>query len=222
MLAWLDKVQLGLWNTLDPEKSQPGAGSMTTTTQKLSFKEYLAYSDGTDTRYELVEGELRPMSLGTGKHGNIICFLTHQFDSAIARSEKPWVSLPALIGVRSPRGGRWDTSRVPDVTVLAQAQWEAMADRVAVIDFNESPPILVVEVVSPSTKTEDYRFKRSEYSVLDIAEYWIVDPLEEKITVCHLDEGLYDLTEYQGEQLIQSPIFPDLKLTATQVLSTKL
>ncbi len=36
---------------------------MTTATQKLSFEEYLAYSDGTDTRYELVDGELVPLSL---------------------------------------------------------------------------------------------------------------------------------------------------------------
>jgi Uma2 family endonuclease len=38
---------------------------MSIATQKLTFKEYLAYDDGTDTRYELVDGELVPMSLGT-------------------------------------------------------------------------------------------------------------------------------------------------------------
>jgi Uma2 family endonuclease len=195
---------------------------MTTTTKKLSFAEYLAYSDGTDTRYELVDGELRAMSLGTGKHSNIIRFLNRQFEDAIISSEQPWVSLASLVGIRSPRGTRWDTSRIPDVTVLGQAQWEAMADRAAVIDFNEPPPILVVEVVSPSTKTDDYRFKRSEYSVLDIPEYWIVDPLEENVTICNLNNGLYDLAEYQDDQLIQSPIFSDLKLTATQILSARL
>ena len=44
---------------------------MATVTQKLSFEDYLAYDDGTGTRYELVEGELSPMSLGTGRHGAI-------------------------------------------------------------------------------------------------------------------------------------------------------
>jgi Uma2 family endonuclease len=33
---------------------------MTIATQKLTFEEYLAYHDGTDTRYELVDGELVP------------------------------------------------------------------------------------------------------------------------------------------------------------------
>ncbi|WP_442941420.1 hypothetical protein [Nostoc sp.] len=40
---------------------------MTTTTKKVTFAEYLNYNDGTDTQYELVDGELIPMSLGTGK-----------------------------------------------------------------------------------------------------------------------------------------------------------
>ncbi|MBN3922344.1 Uma2 family endonuclease [Nostoc sp. NMS4] len=42
---------------------------MTITTPKLTFEEYLKYDDGTDKRYELVNGELIPMSLGSGQHG---------------------------------------------------------------------------------------------------------------------------------------------------------
>jgi Uma2 family endonuclease len=64
-----------------------------------------------------------------------------------------------IVGVRSPGGRSWDTSRIPDVTVLSVNQWEAMSDREAVINFNEPPLILVVEVVSPSTKTDDCRSK---------------------------------------------------------------
>ncbi|MGA7934744.1 MAG: Uma2 family endonuclease [Kovacikia sp.] len=194
---------------------------MTTTTQKLSFEEYLAYSDGTDTRYELVDGELVPMSLGTGKHGSIIEFLYDQFRDQIKRRELPWTAKQMTVGVRSPRGRRWDTSRIPDITVLLLSQWEAMANREAVIDLNEPPPILVVEVVSPSTKTEDYRSKRAEYGLLEILEYWIVNPLEAKVTLCILDHEFYDSIDYQADQPIQSPVFPDLKLTAAQVLASK-
>ena len=195
---------------------------MTTATQKLSFEEYLAYSDGNDTRYELVDGELVPMSLGTGKHGSIIEFLYDQFRKQIKRRELPWTAKQAAVGIRSPRSRRWDTSRIPDVMVLPLAQWEAMENREAIINFNEPPPILVVEVVSPSTKTDDYRSKRGEYGLLEIPEYWIVDPLTAKVTLGILDHEFYDLIEYQADQPIQSPIFPDLKLTAAQVLAAKL
>jgi Uma2 family endonuclease len=197
---------------------------MTTTAQKLSFDEYLAYEDGTDTRYELINGELVAMSLGTGKHGNIIEFLYDQFRDQIKRRELPWTAKPMLVGIRSPRSGRWDTSRIPDVTVVPLAQWEAMENREAVIDFSEPPPILVVAVVSPSTKAEDYRSKRAEYGVLEIPQYWIVEqhPLDSKVTIGLLDHEFYDLTEFQGEDTIQSPTFPDLKLTAVQILAAKL
>lgn len=195
---------------------------MTTTTQKLTFEEYLAYKDDTDTRYELVDGELVPMSLGTGRHGAIIRFAVQQFEDAITRLGQPWVPLPALVGVRSPRGRNWDTSRIPDVAVLTVAQWEAMSEREAMINFNEPPPILVVEVVSPSTKTEDYRSKRAEYGLLEILEYWIVDPLEGKITLCILEHQFYDSTEFRGNDLLQSPTFPNLNLTAAQILAGKL
>ncbi|HBL11488.1 MAG TPA: Uma2 family endonuclease [Cyanobacteria bacterium UBA11162] len=194
---------------------------MTVTTQKLTFEDYLNYDDRTDTRYELVNGELIPMSLGTGKHGAITEFLNDSFKDEIRQQGSPWTSKDTKIGVRSPRGGRWDTSRIPDITVLPIEQWEALANREAIIDLNDPPPILVVEVVSESTKATDYRSKRSEYAVLNIKEYWIVDPLEELVTVCTLTEGFYDAVEFRGNERIVSNIFPELELTATQVLTAR-
>lgn len=196
--------------------------AIATTIQKLTFEAYLAYDDGTNTRYELIDGELSPMSVGTGKHGAVTEFLNDQFKDELKRTGLPWTAKDMRIGVRSPRGGRWDTSRIPDITVLPIAQWEGMADREAVIDLHEPSPLLVVEVVSESTKSADYRAKHSEYSVLEIPEYWIVDPLEAKVTICQLNEGRYDETVFIGEAIIQSPTFPALKLTAAQVLAGKL
>jgi len=188
-------------------------------TEKLTFAEYLQYDDGTNTRYELVEGELIAMSLGTGRHGAIAKFLERLFDDESRRIGQNWTAQRFALGVRSPRGGRWDTSRIPDVTVLPLEQWEDLANREAVIELDEPAPILVVEVVSPSTQTTDYRHKRSEYAVLGIQEYWVVDPLGEKVTILTLVSGFYDEAVFQGEEEIQSVIFPELKLTANQVLS---
>jgi Uma2 family endonuclease len=154
--------------------------------QRLTFAEYLNYTDGSDRRYELVNGELIPMSLGTGQHGAIIKSVERSLETEIASQKLDWVVLPGLVGIRSPRGGKWDTCRIPDLVVVPAEQWRALATREAVIEFTESPPILVVEVVSESTKTTDYRAKRSEYSILDIAEYWIIDPLLAKVTVFKL------------------------------------
>jgi Uma2 family endonuclease len=192
---------------------------MTLTTQHLSLEEYLTYEDGTEARYELVDGELVRMSQGTGKHGDISEFLNDEFKAQIKHSQRPWVSKDMKLSIQSPRGRRWETARIPDVVVLPLAQWELMADREAFIPLNDPPPLLVVEVVSPSTVAVDYRAKYSEYAVLDIPEYWIVDPIGMKLTVCTLADGAYLDQVFTGGQTIQSPAFPALALTAEQVLS---
>ncbi|MCL1471676.1 Uma2 family endonuclease [Argonema antarcticum] len=194
---------------------------MVITTKKLTFADYIKYNDGTDTKYELVNGELIPMSLGTGKHGGIIEFVNDCFKDEAKKEANPWTSKDMRIGVRSPRGGRWDTSRIPDVTVLPIEQWEALANREAIIELDEPPPILVVEVVSESTKTTDYRSKRSEYAVLNISEYWIIDPIDEVVIVCCLSEGFYDAVSFRDEERIISQIFPELNLSAMQVLQAR-
>lgn len=192
---------------------------MTTTTDRLTLEDYLQYDDGSDTRYELVNGELVPMSLGTEKHGAILKFLEHTFDSQASEMGQPWIALAGIVGIRSPRSGRWDTVRIPDVVVIPLEQWRELQNREAIIELNEPPPLLVVEVASESTKRTDYRAKRSEYSVLEIPEYWIVDPLEAKVTRLTLVEGWYDPTDYRESDRIHSPLFPNLVLTAQQVLN---
>lgn len=185
--------------------------------QRLSLDDYLAYNDGTDTKYELLEGVLKPMSLGTVKHSKIIRFLDRQFDQEIQRSHPDWIVLATLMAVQSPRGRRWDTSRIPDLLVMPVAQYETMTDG-AVITLDQTSPIVVVEVVSPSTKTEDYRSKWIEYCALDIAEYWIVDPIDDCVTVCVLEEGSYTNYRYALQEPIVSIIFPALAVTAAQGL----
>jgi Uma2 family endonuclease len=190
------------------------------TTNKMTLAEYLTYDDGTDTRYELVDGDLTRMSLGTGEHGDISEFLHDEFKAEIRRLGLEWVAKDMKIGIQSPRGTRWETSRVPDVVVLPLEQWNSLKKRESLIPLNEPPPLLVVEVVSPSTVAIDYRAKHSEYAVLDIPEYWIVDPIDLKVTVCVLKDGAYTDVVFVGDLTIVSPTFPELGLKASEVLNT--
>ena len=195
---------------------------MTVALDKLSFAEYCAYADGTDRRYELVNGVLMPMSLGTGQHGAIAKFLERAFDEEISRQGQAWTAQKFTVGVQSPRGRRWDTSRIPDVTVLTQEQWDNLAQREAIITLADPPPLLVVEVVSDSTRTTDYRAKQTEYAARDIEEYWIVDSAAQKVVICTLVEGFYDQASFLDQASLVSPTFPGLTLTAQQVLNASL
>ena len=108
---------------------------------------------------------------------------------------------------------------MPDLVVHSEELAIAMegASR-SLIFMDMPPPLLVVEVVSPNQASRDYRYKRSEYAARGIAEYWIVDPLAQKVTVLQWVEGFYDERIYEGEKVIVSSIFADLLLTAAQVL----
>ncbi|WP_107670625.1 Uma2 family endonuclease [Cyanothece sp. BG0011] len=191
---------------------------MTVTKTHLTLQEYLNYDDQTDITYELVNGELVPMTLGMGQHGEIADFLNYCFRQEIKRLSQPWVSKQMVIAIQSPRGNRWDTVRIPDVVVLLTSQWQQLQNREAVILLNEPSPILVVEVVSESTKNIDYRAKRSEYSVLDIPEYWIVDPFQEQVTILSLSEGFYDEMIFASSDIVKSSIFTEFNYTVSQIL----
>jgi len=77
--------------------------------QKLPLAEFLSYHDGTDTRYELVEGELKPRAIGTGLHGAVIEFVNDEFCDEIKRLAHPWTSKQAAVAIQSPRRRRWET-----------------------------------------------------------------------------------------------------------------
>jgi len=180
--------------------------------RELTFEEYLAYDDGTDYRYELVDGRLVRMNPPRGRHGKIIRFLNEQFQLAVRKAKQPWVPC-------------WDTGvrtkqkivRIPDLVIITQAQEDDIDAISAVV---ETPPLLIVEVVSPGTESEerDYEDKRQEYEVIGVAEYWVVDPIAMKVTVYLLVNRRYQATEYVGSQPITSVTFPALALTAEQVL----
>lgn len=58
----------------------------------------------------------------------------------------------------------------------------------------EGIPLLVVEVLSPSTKDTDNTLKRYEYEQAGVPAYWLVDPDVPSLTVLSLDSGIYTET----------------------------
>ena len=76
-------------------------------------------------------------------------------------------------------------------------------------------------MVSPNQEKRDYRYKRSEYAARGIAEYWIVDPMLQKVTVLEWVEGLYEEKVYTEEMAIVSSVLGNLELTVDRVLQGK-
>ncbi len=182
-------------------------------TKTYSFEEYLAYDDGTDHKYELVNGQLQLMPTASGLHALILHFIFTILEQEIGKLKQQWKVMPGTVGVRTD----YRKSRIPDLVILSESQCQELRTMSSAV--LESPPLLVIEIVSPSNSDDDYRYKRSEYAVREIPEYWIVDPEIEKISVLLLVSGFYEVTEFTGEQEIKSLLFPELKLTVKQVFA---
>jgi Uma2 family endonuclease len=117
------------------------------------------------------------------------------------------------------------TVRLPDLMVLSEELAAALTGAArTTVTMDMPPPRLVVEVVSPGKKNRDrdYRYKRSQYQARGIAEYWIVDPTTQRVTVLTLVEGLYESEEFEGDAAIASTLLAELTaesdLTARQIL----
>ena len=189
--------------------------------KRMTLKEFLAYDDGTNTRYELVDGILVEMGLGTGKHGGVIRRISKHLEAAADNLGSDWIAIQGLVGIETYVPGKTDHVRIPDVTVMPEAQWDVIEARPgsAIIFLDEPAPIVVVEVLSPSTKSIDLTEKRAEYADRHIPEYWIINPVSKEITVLRLDNGAYvEVGLFRGDGAIVSPTFPELKLTAAIVL----
>ncbi|YAF93773.1 MAG: Uma2 family endonuclease [Nodularia sp. CChRGM 3473] len=183
---------------------------VTTPVTSITFEEYLTYDDGNGSHYELVDGKLELMNPPTLEHFLITKLLEQVLDAEIERCSLPWLCIRES-GVRTGR----NKSRLTDLCVVTLEQARQLMNVSAVF---QTPPLFIVEVVSPESVKRDYRHKRSEYAALEVPEYWIVDPQAAKISVLLLEEGLYEEMVFTASQLIISRTFPELAIAVAQVL----
>ena len=188
---------------------------MTTATTRLTLEEYLAYDDGTDNRYELVDGKLVVMPPETDRNNLIALYLLAEFLKLVP------IQLIRHKDTEIVVTGNRTRVRLPDLMILTEELLAAIGGRRATITPDMPSPALVVEVVSPGKVNEDrdYRYKRSEYAARGIIEYWIVDPQREKVTVLSLVDGLYEETVFEGSQQIISTVLSNFHVSAAKVLN---
>jgi Uma2 family endonuclease len=193
--------------------------------QMLSFEQFVKQLPDEEGRYELVNGEIVRI-LPIRLHETLAEFLSDAFKDEVKRLKlNYWVSGRVVLRTLTPNGK--EQGRHPDVTVVDKTIWESKP-----FDYSAltEPPQLVVEVVSTNWE-DDYIDKLDEYQRLGISEYWIVDylalgsrnylgnPKEPTVFVYLLDEnGVYQMTAFQGSDRIISRTFPELALTAEQIL----
>lgn len=199
---------------------------MVTTLTKLTFKQYLhQYPEG-EGKFELVNGEFIKVD-GTRAHKNVARFLVKAFDRENERLSLDYIIDKDII-IRTLTKDGEERGRIPDVSVVKGSIWNQNVTAYGAIT---DPLELAVEVTSTNWD-DDYIDKLEEYERLGIKEYWIVDylaiasrqylgnPKVPTIFVYSLIESKYQVNAFRDQDMIVSTIFPELKLTVTQVLDT--
>ncbi len=183
------------------------------TAKKMTLEEILSYDHGTDTWYELENGELVAMPAESEINRRIAMFLLIYFSQLGIPSYR--LTMKTEVAVSGARV----SVRIPDLIVLSEELAIALqgASR-SIVLMDMPPPLLVVEVVSPNQEKRDYRYKRTEYAARGIAEYWIVDPMLQRVTVLAWVEGLYEERVFEWDAQMISPLLGCLALTVAQVL----
>ncbi len=196
-----------------------------TTQQKLTFEQFLEQCPE-EGFYELVNGEIVEVR-STRNHDDVANFLLFSLNDEIRRLNLNYVVNNTAV-IRTVTQDGTEQGRKPDVSVIERAVWRSNRS-----DYNalEEPIQLAVEVTSTNWD-DDYIDKLDEYQRLGIHEYWIVDylaiasreylgnPKIPTLFIFLLDaEGKYQRTQFRGEERIISATFPELTITATQVLN---
>jgi Uma2 family endonuclease len=181
----------------------------------LTLEQFCTYDDGTDTHYELENGILVTMPPESPENDDIargLLFTLANYVPLALLSTKTEVEVT----------GRRASCRLPDLLVHTEDSKAALKGSVrATLTREMPPPALVVEIVSPgaANRKRDYRYKRTEYAAREILEYWIIDPEEQRITVCRWLDGQYEDTCLQGSDRLVSDVIPEFSLTVAEIFA---
>jgi Uma2 family endonuclease len=194
-----------------------------TQTKTVTFDEFAAwYPENSVRRYELHNGVIVEMPLGTGRHSRVTGFTRDEISAEIRRLKLPYfIPGDCLLKPTRDEAGYQPDVIVLDLPALAnEPRWE----RESIITMGASVR-LAVEVVSTNWQ-DDYLVKVADYERLGIPEYWVIDyaalggrrfignPKQPTISVYQLVDGEYQISQFRGDDQVESLAFPELRLTA--------
>jgi len=207
---------------------------MTTVLPQLkTFDEFIAwYPEQSEYSYELHNGVIVEVPKPTGKHSEIGGFLALELGLLFRQQKSPYL-IPKECLIKSAD----QTGYEPDVIVLKRdfLALETCWQRESVITQGATVT-LAIEIVSTNWR-DDYGWKVNDYETLGIQEVWLVDyqglggiryigsPKQPVISIYSLTDSLTDnltggeyiVNQFRGSELLRSPSFPELNLTANQI-----
>lgn len=142
-------------------------------------EQYLRLTDASNRLFEFTDGSLEALSMPTKRHQTISRFLLRILLAFLEPSGGTVFYAPLRLQIRK---GKF---REPDLIVALDADDPRLQDAYFL------GADLIVEVVSPDNPERDIITKRADYAEAGVPEYWIVNPLDETVTVLRLEGKRY-------------------------------
>ena len=120
--------------------------------------------DGTDTRYELIDGVLRAMSPGSDAHNMIVTNLASLIWLHL-RQTRTELRVVAMPGIQPNVSADWNF-RIPDIGITGSPNRQG--------DIMMPDPILLIEVLSPGNKQETLENVRAYATLPSVQEILVV------------------------------------------------
>jgi Uma2 family endonuclease len=170
---------------------------------RMTLDDFLVWEDGTDTRYELIGGFVVAMAPGSENHGDLAVRLSSRITASLA--SRPPCRAISEAGIMHP--DRADSFFVADIAVTC-------APRGRRRQYLEAP-ILIVEVLSPSTEVHDRRFKVPVYREIETVQEVLLVGSDARYAELHRrsgDQWIVEILRAAGDAVRLSSIGAEIPL----------
>jgi Uma2 family endonuclease len=124
-----------------------------------------------------------------------------------------WTVIPGPIGLYQDQRNYVE----PDVIVLAPDHPEDVEGDAM---YLAHPPVVVVEISSPSTRRRDLTVKAEWYRRFGVPEYWFVDRRRRMVVAHRLRDGRYEVENLIGGAALTSHLLPGFSVAVAALFPT--
>lgn len=145
-------------------------------------------------RVEVIDGTLIVVPASSPRHQRAVGTLWRVMDHALPQSVLEVVLGPFNVVFSD------NTAVEPDLLVARRDDLEEPG-------LAKAPPLLLVEVLAPTTRRYDLMLKRVCYEAAGTPSYWVVDPDVPSLTAWELRDGRYvEVAEVTGDETFHAEI----------------
>jgi Uma2 family endonuclease len=157
---------------------------------RMTLAEFLRWDDGTDARYELIDGRIVSMAPPNDAHGTI----TANLIVALANALRPPCRVAAEAGILRPN--RDDSYYVADLGVTCGPAADTRQ--------HLPEPVVIVEVLSPSTEDHDRGRKVPDYrEIPSLQEILVVASRERRVELWRREGDHWRVEDLIGEATVR-------------------